>query len=85
MRAEKVQITKERAWPENGMTKEYNVLENKVGSLPKKGEINIFYATKDQNEDLRMVPGFDKIAVMIDVVKQGYEQAAPHMLTMSVK
>lgn len=55
------------------MTKEYNVLENKVGSLPKKGEINIFYATKDQNEDLRMVPGFDKIAVMIDVVKQGYE------------
>lgn len=32
-----------------------------------------------------MTPGFGNIAVMTDIIKWGYEQAPPHMLTMSIK
>lgn len=32
-----------------------------------------------------MTPGFGNIAVMITIVKWGYEQALPHMLIMSIK
>lgn len=68
-----------------GLPKEYNVLENKVSKLPQNGEINLFCATKEQDENLKISPGFGNIAVMTDTVKWGHEQAPPHMLIVSIK
>lgn len=37
-----------------------------MGKPPQKGEVDLFYATEDQGEDLRMSPGFGNTAVMTD-------------------
>lgn len=61
-----------------GLLKKYSALENKVGKLPQKGWINLFYASKDQDDDLKMIPGFGNIAGMTDVIKWEHEQ--PHYI-----
>lgn len=43
------------------------------------------YATKDEDEDLKMTPGFGDLAVMTSVVEYGHEQDLPYILTMSIK
>lgn len=52
-----------------GLLKKHSVLEDKVGKLPQKEWINLFYASKDQDEDLKMIPGFGNTTGMADCVK----------------